>query len=683
MKKTFLLITSATIILSSCNNTEKKTETTSTVTDPIIEHIDSSISPKDDFFLFANNKWFKQHPIPSSEANNGLWKTIQDKLNQAILKICQSSAADTKAEKGSNKQKIGDFYFSGMDTVSIDKAGITPLKEEMANIDAVNSVNDLLSLTAQFQTKDISFLYGFGINKDDKNSEQYVVGLSQIGLGLPERDYYFNSDALTVSIRAEYVKHIKAMFMLIGSDEKTAGANAENIMKLETTIAKSCRKMEDLRDPYKNYNKMSVAQVNKLTPSINWQMTLNQLGLKSVDSIVVGQPEFFTALEKNLKSVSINDWKIYMKWVLLDEFASVLSKDIVTESFHFNATVLNGVKVQKPRWKKIVSATDYSLGDLIGQVYVQEYCPKGTKEKLLEIGNNIRDVYAEHIKALDWMSEVTKQKALSKLNKINMKVGYPDKWKDLSSLEISRNSYCENMKNVRKWHYNYMLNKYGKPVDRNEWGMQPQTYNAYYDPANNEIVVPACNIIVPGFEGRMPDDAILYGIIGGSTFGHEITHGFDDQGSLYDEKGNLKDWWTKEDRAKFVTKTKLIVRQFNDYTVLDSLHLKGANSQGENIADLGGVIMGLEAFKKTKQGQSKELMDGYTPVQRYFLAYAYAWMVQSTDAALAKQVMSNEHAPPAFRVIGPLSDIEEFYTAFDVKKGDKMFREDSVRVKIW
>ncbi|MGZ6416766.1 MAG: M13-type metalloendopeptidase, partial [Bacteroidia bacterium] len=314
---------------------------------------------------------------------------------------------------------------------------------------------------------------------------------------------------------------------------------------------------------------------------------------------------------------------------------------------------------------------------------VDEYTPKGTKEKLLEIGNNIRDVYAEHIKALDWMSDVTKQKALSKLNKIVMKVGYPDKWKDLSSLEISRSSYLQNVINVGKWNYNYMISKYGKPVDHAEWDMEPQTYNAYYNPANNEIVVPACNIIVPGFEGRMPDDAILYGVIGGSTFGHEITHGFDDQGSLYDENGNLKDWWTKEDREKFVGKTKLIVEQFDNYVVLDSLHLNGKNTQGENIADLGGVIMGYEAFKKTKQGQSTEKIGGYTPEQRYFLAYAYAWMTNSTDASLAKQVMSNEHAPAEERVLGPLSNVEEFYKAFNIKPGDAMYRADNIRVKIW
>lgn len=682
MKK---LLTFSIISLSfaACSPSEKKAETAFDKNDPISQNIDSSISPKEDFFKYANNNWFKQHPIPASESNNGLWKTIQDTLNEDIRKICESSAADAKAAKGSNKQKIGDFYFSGMDTANIDKAGYTPLNDEFSKIDAIKSTNDLLAAVAHLETIGVSTIYSFSVNKDDKNSAQYVVNLYQVRLGLPERDYYFNTDARTTAIRAEYVKHLKAMFQLIGQDEKAAAITADKIMKFETTIAKSCRKMEDLRDPYKNYNKMAVAQVNKLTPSIKWEETLKMLGLNSVDSIVVGQPEFYTALETNLKKTSINDWKSFLKWSLLNRYSSALSKNIEQEDFNFYSTVLSGVKEQKPRWKRIVTATDRSLGDLVGQVYVEEYCPKGTKEKLLEIGNNIRTVYAEHIKALDWMSQPTKEKALSKLNKINMKVGYPDKWKDLSALEIARDSYCKNVINVHNWYYNFMLNKYGKPVDRTEWDMQPQTYNAYYDPANNEIVVPACNIIVPGFEGRMPDDAILYGIIGGSTFGHEITHGFDDQGSLYDENGNLQDWWTKEDREKFVAKTKRIVRQFDNYVVLDSLHLKGSNSQGENIADLGGVIMGYEAFKKTKQGQSTQLINGYTPSQRYFLAYAYAWMVNMTDASMAKQVMSNEHAPAPFRVIGPLSNVEEFYKAFDIKKGDKMYREDSVRVKIW
>lgn len=683
MKKIQILFASTAILLFACNSSTKKSEAPGDLSDPIAEHIDSSFTPGQNFFLFANNNWFKQNPIPSSEKSNGIFRTIQDTINESILKICESSVADTQSKKGSNKQKIGDFYFTGMDTVSIEKAGYSGLNEEFIKIDAVKNIQELLRAVAHLQTLDVSSMFAFGVAPDEKNSSANAVYIAQGNLGLPERDYYFNTDPRTSDIRIAYAKHIKSMFGLIGSDEKTAAANSESIIKLETAIAKASRKMEDLRDPYKNYNKMSVSEVNKLTPSIQWPEIMTALGLKNVDTIIVGQPEFFTALETNLKKINIADWKLYLKWTLLNNYADCLNKKIEDEHFYFYSTVLEGVKEQKTRLKKIVESTDAALGELIGQVYVEEYLPKGTKEKLLEIGNNIRDVYADHIKALDWMTDATKQKALSKLSKINMKVGYPDKWKDMSNLEIDRSSYVQNTINVSKWKYNFMISKYGKPVDRNEWNMSPQTYNAYYSPTNNEIVVPACNIIVPGFEGRMPDDAVLYGIVGGSTFGHEITHGFDDQGSLYDENGNLKDWWTKEDREKFVVKTKLIVQQFNDYTVLDNMHVKGENSQGENIADLGGVIMGYEAFKKTKQGQSTETMYGYTPDQRYFLSYAYAWMVNRTDASLAKQIMSDVHSPAEFRINGPLSDIDEFYKAFNIKKGDAMYRDENIRVKIW
>jgi putative endopeptidase len=681
MKKT-LLFTSAAALLFACNTENKQTSEEAFI-DPITTHIDSSIAPGENFFMHANNGWFKKHPIPSSEKSNGIFQTIQDTINESVRKICESSAADTKAAKGSNKQKIGDLYFSGMDTAGIEKAGAGKLDEEFSKIDAVKTLPELLNVVSHLYTMNVRTMFGFGVTRDDKKSSQYIVYLGQTRLGLPERDYYFNNDSRTSNIRTEYVKHMQKMFELLGTEKAVAEKNSTTVMQIETMLAKASRKMEDLRDPYKNYNKMSVTAVNKLTPSINWNEVLPQLGLKNVDSIVVGQPEFLTQLESAIKKVSINDWKSYLKWTLINNYASGMKKEIELQNFYFYSTVLDGVKEQKPRWKRIVEVTDGSLGELIGQVYVEEYLPKGTKEKLLEIGNNIRDIYADHIKKLDWMSDITKQKALSKLNKIVMKVGYPDKWKDMSSLEISRDSYMQNMINIDKWEYNFMLSKYGKPVDLTEWDMYPQTYNAYYNPASNEIVVPACNIIVPGFEGRMPDDAVLYGIIGGSTFGHEITHGFDDQGSLYDENGNLTDWWTKEDREKFMSKTKLIVEQFNDYVVLDSMHVRGENTQGENIADLGGVIMGYEAFKKTKQGQSTGLINGYTPDQRYFLAYAYAWMVNRTDASLAKQIMSDVHSPAEFRINGPLSDIDEFYKAFNIKKGDKMYREENVRVKIW
>jgi putative endopeptidase len=684
MKKIGLLFSVSTLILLSCtNNTITTTETRqNNSNDPITAHIDSSINPGENFFLFANNNWFKNNAIPSSESSNGIFRTIQDTINEAVRKICVSSV-EGSFPKGSTKQKIGDFYFSGMDTASIEKTGYAPLSEGFSKIDAIKTNDDFFKTVAWMHTIGASPMFKFFINADEKNSSQYAACFYQCPLGLPDRDYYLKTDSRTNTIKDEYKKHVQAMFELIGTNKKEAATNSENIFKLETLLAKASRKMEDLRDPYKNYNKMSLAQFNALAPSIKWPEIITALGLKKVDSLVVGQPEFYTGLEAATKKTNINDLKVYLKWLYLNDCAEILNNKIETEHFHFYSTQLEGIKEQKPRNKRMVEATDGLLGELTGQVYVDEYLPKGTKEKLLEIGNNIRDVYAEHIKTLDWMSAETKEKALSKLAKINMKVGYPDKWKDMSNLEITRDSYFTNVLNVSKWQYNYMINKYGKPVDRNEWDMNPQTYNAYYNPSYNEIVVPACNIIVPGFDKQMPDDAVLYGIIGGSTFGHEITHGFDDQGSLYDENGNLKDWWTKEDREKFVGKTKLIVEQFNNYVVLDSMHVRGENTQGENIADLGGVTMGYEAFKKTKQGQSTEKINGYSPEQRYFLAYGYAWMVHKTNEALAKQIMSDVHAPAQFRINGPVSDINEFYSAFNIKEGDAMYRPDSLRVKIW
>ncbi len=683
MKKHLFLSISFAFLLYACKNQGEKAVSETSVIDPITSHIDSTISAGENFFMFANNGWFKKHPIPASERSNGIFQTIQDTINESVKKICESSAADAQANKGSNKQKIGDLYFSGMDTSSIEKANYSALNGEFSKIEAIKNVPDLLNVVSHLYKMNVQTMFGFGVSRDDKNSSKYIVYLGQAKLGLPERDYYFNTDSRTINIRNEYIKHLQKIFELTGTEKQLAEKNAATTMAIESALAKASRKMEDLRDPYKNYNKMAIASLNKSTPSINWAETLSLLGLKNIDSVVVGQPEFFTQLETSIKKISISDWKTYLKWTLINNYASAMNKSIEEQNFYFYSTVLDGIKEQKPRWKRIVGITDGSLGELIGQIYVEEYLPKGTKEKLLEIGNNIRDIYAGHIKKLDWMTEVTKQKALSKLNKIVMKVGYPDKWKDMSGLQIDRKGYLQNMINIDKWEYEFRLNKYGKPVDFTEWEMYPQTYNAYYNPASNEIVVPACNIIVPGFEGRMPDDAVLYGIIGGSTFGHEITHGFDDQGSLFDENGNLSDWWSKEDREKFVAKTKLIVEQFDNYTVLDSMHVRGENTQGENIADLGGVIMGYEAFKKTQQGQSTELINGYTADQRYFLSYAYAWMVNRTDASLAKQIMSDVHSPAEFRINGPLSDIDEFYKAFNIKKGDKMYREENKRVKIW
>ncbi len=675
-KKLFILAI-ASLQLISCNKKEAD------FNDPLVSNRDTLVNPAENFFLYANGGWFKNHPIPSTEKSNGIFRTIGDTINNQIKQICEKSAKDESAEKGSNKQKIGDFYASGMDSLAIEKAGIAPLKSEFANIESIKDVPTLMATIAHLHTIGASPAFSFYLGQDDKISTKYALFLGQGGLGLGNRDYYFNTDERTVSIRNEYVKHLQVMMKLIGQDEASATKNAGTIMKLETDLAKASRKLEALRDPIKNYNKMTVADLSKSTPNIAWKAILPIFGVAKADTIIVGQPEFYKALNSLVKNYSIEDWKTYLKWDLVNSYASYLNSAIENQNFKFYSTVLNGVSKQKPRWKRVVGQTDGSLGELIGQVYVAEYLPKGSKEKLLEIGNNIREVYADHIKKLDWMSEATKVKALHKLSKIVMKVGYPDKWKDMSTMNIDRKSYCANVMQANIWGYNYMINKYGKPVDRTEWSMQPQTYNAYYNPSNNEIVVPACNIMVPGYEGRMPDDAILYGIIGGSTFGHEITHGFDDQGSQYDENGNLNNWWTAEDLKKFQAKTKLIVSQFNKFTVLGDKHINGDATQGENIADLGGVIMGYEAFKKTPQYKNNQKISNLTPDQRYFLSYGYAWMVNVKDEALATQIMTDVHAPAQFRINGPLSNMPEFYKAFNVKAGNKMFQPGLLRVVIW
>lgn len=674
IKKT-VLFSLLSIAIVSCNKKEE------TFSDPLLTNRDTTVNPSDNFFKYANGGWFKNHPIPSSEKGNGIFRTIQDTINNQIKSICETSA-QANAAKGSNKQKIGDFYASGMDSVTINKNGFSPLKEEFATIETIKDFDGLLKSIAHLHTIGVDAGFGFYVAQDDKISSKNAIILYQGGLGLGNRDYYFNTDTETENIRNEYVLHVKKMLQLVGENPDIATKNSAAIMKLETELAKSSRKLEALRDPLKNYNKMSVSQLNTLTPNVNWNTTFKDLGIAKADSLIVGQPEFYKALNGMLKSYSIDDWKTYLKWNLLNAYASYLSKDIETQNFYFYSTVMSGIKQQKPRWKRVVQQTDNSLGELIGQVYVNEYLPKGSKEKLLEIGNNIRDVYASRIKKLDWMSEPTKVKALNKLSKIVMKVGYPDKWKDLSSIDIDKSSYCKNVMAVNKWAFNFMKNKYGKPVDRTEWGMYPQTYNAYYNPSNNEICVPACNILVPGFEGRMPDDAVLYGIIGGSTFGHEITHGFDDQGSQYDEKGNLNNWWTAEDLKKFKAKTGLIVSQYSKFKVGDK-NVNGDATQGENIADLGGVVMGYEAFKKTNQYKNKEIISGLNPDQRYFLAYGYAWMVNYTKEALMQQVMTDVHSPAEFRINGPLANIPEFYKAFNIKPNTSMYQPDSLRVQIW
>jgi len=682
MKKTLFNAFICTIVLLTATTSCKQNKYSSENVDPLIAHIDSTTKAGADFFQFANGKWFKQNPIPASEQSNGIFQLIQDTINAQVRKICESSAAIQQAEKGSIKQKIGDLFFSGMDSTLLNRKGISDLKNDFTAIDQIKDLNGVVREAAYIQTISSSPLLNMYIAQDDRNSRKYQVYISQGGLSMPDRSFYFDTDAKAKIIREKFVIHVGNMFKIMGYNDSKARLAASKLMEIETSLAKTSRKREDTRDPIANYNKMTFGALTALTPNLNWKGFMNTAGLTKVDSVVVGQPEFLIALNGYLKKYTISDWQNYLKYQLLNGLSIYMDDKTYMENFSFNTSILRGVKEPKPRWKRVVEQTDKSLGELIGQVYVNEYLPKGTKEKLKEIGNAIKAVFAERIKSLDWMSATTKEKALKKLNAVIMKVGYPDKWKDLSAMQMNRTSYVKNIMNANKWEFNYMIQKYGKPVDRTEWDMQPQTYNAYYNPSNNEIVIPGCNIIVPGYEGKIADDAILYSIIG-ATFGHEITHGFDDQGCKYNELGNLSNWWTSNDSIKFNRKTKMIVKQFNDYVAVDNLHINGELTQGENIADLGGVIMGFEAFKKTNQYKSHEMIAGLNPSQRYFLGYALAWMLNMRPEAMANQIKSNEHAPAKWRVLGPLSNMPEFYSTFGIKQGDNMWRPANQRVKIW
>ena len=680
MRNYFLLYIFAilAIAFSSCRSIAPKQQS-----DALVSHIDSTIKPGDDFFLFANGKWFKANPIPPSEQSNGLWQLISDTINAQILNICKSSAKLTNEPKGSNKQKIGDFFYAGMDSVTLNKKGISELQESLKRIDTIGDMKELAAEAARIHIVSASPLFSFGVGQDDRISSKHAIFINQGGLSLPERSYYFDKDPRAVKVRMKFLEYLNHMFVIMGYPEKDAAKAAEATMKLETEIARKSRKLEDTRDPLKNYTKLPFAELKKSMPDFSWDAFINVTGLQKVDTVITGQPEFLKGLNADLKTVPLNNWKNYLKIHLIRGLSRYMDDKTYLETFNFYSGVLRGVKEPKPRWKRVVEQTDDALGAIIGIVYVEEYLPKGTKEKLLEIGNSIKSVYADRIRSLDWMSESTKKKALKKLDGMIMKVGYPDKWKDMSKLEVDRNSYLKNMMNANQWRFDYDVSKFGKPVDRTEWDMDPQTYNAYYNPSNNEICVPGCNIIVPGYERVMADDALLYAIIGGSTFGHEMTHGFDDQGSKYDEYGNLNNWWTKEDSIRFFTKTRMIVKQFDAYVAADSLHINGSFTQGENIADLAGIILGYQAFQMRPQVINKEIIGDLTPDQRYFLAYGLAWMINDRPEAVANQVRSDVHSPAKFRVNGPLSDIPEFYTAFNIKEGDAMWRPDSLRVKIW
>jgi putative endopeptidase len=669
------------LFLFSCTQKQEKTPST-THDDFLWQWMDSTVKPGDDFFKFATGNWMKNNPIPASERRWGISNLVRNDIYQKLLKISEEAAADQNAKKGSNRQRIGDFWATGMDTASIEKLGIKPLEEKFAMINSIKSVDDLMRTIADFQIYAGSPLFGMYIGQDEMNSEKYLLHFYQGGIGLPNRDYYFNNDPRTKNIREEYKTHLSKMFMLLGDEKGTAEKNSRTVFKMETDLAKASKTLEELRDPYANYNKMPLSSMNKLAPSVKWNEVMEIMGIDA-DTVVVGQPDFLRQAEKSVHDYSIDDWKTYLRWNLVNNFASELNSDFDKQNFAFYGATMTGAKEQRPRWKRILDQEEIFLGDALGQLYVDAFVSPEMKKRYDKLVTSMMDTYRERIEKLDWMTDSTRQKALHKLSKVERKVCYPDKWRDYSSLNISRVSYINNVINCRRWQYQYYVDKLGKPVDRDEWEMTPQTYNAYYNPSNNEIVLPAAQFLIPGLEDSLADDAIIYGYAAASTIGHEITHGFDDEGRQFDEKGNLRNWWTAQDSVNFSQRAEKLAKQFSDYVVLDSLHVNGRASLGENIADLAGVVIGLEAFKKTEQYKKGEKIDGLTPLQRYFLGYTLGWLGHARDASLAMQVMTDVHAPNFLRVNGPFANVPEFYEAFGIKEGDKMWRPDSLRVKIW
>jgi putative endopeptidase len=671
----FLFLLSVIVFASCKNNKVAKNQP-----DFLAKNIDSTVSPSNDFFEYAEGNWLKTTAIPAEESSWGIGNLVQEEIYNRLRRI-NEDAVVKDARKGI-EQKIGDFWYSGMDSLSLEKEGLRPLQSDFEKIDKIKTVKDLVAVAGDFHKKGTDVLFSDYVAQDDKNSDVYAYQMSQGGLGMPNRDYYFNTDQRTVGVRKAYNNYLVATFMQLGKDSITALKNAKAVYDLETRLAKSSRKLAALRDPYKNYNKMDVKKLTKLSSNIDWPSYFTIINVQKVDSVIVGQPEFYATLNYELQATPIEDWKNYLRFHLVESNSDYLDKQTFNNYFQFRKS-LTGAAEPRPRWKRVLDAEEEAMGEALGQIFVKEYFNENAKRRYTKLVENIRDAYKDRIKNLSWMSESTKSKALHKLDKITKKVGYPDKWKDFSALVIDRGPFVLNMERASVWWHNYMINKLGKPVDRSEWTMTPQTWNAYYNPSNNEIVLPAGIFAVPGVRDEDLDDAFVYGYAGASTIGHEITHGFDDQGRQYDENGNLRNWWVNTDEAQFKDRAKKIIQEYSQFNPVDTLHINGEATQGENIADLGGVLLGLDAFKKTEAYKSGKKIGGLTPLQRYFLGYSYSWMFKERKERLASQVMTDVHSPAKERVNGPLVNVPEFYEAFNIKPGSKMYRPDSLRVHIW
>ncbi len=567
-----------------------------------------------------------------------------------------------------------------MDSVTLEQLGYQPIKANLDQIAAIKDVNGLLNNMADLRLNAIGGTWLGFLTPDRKNVTQYIPQVGQGGTTLPDRDYYLKNDARSALIRKEYNQHLIKMFQLVGKTSAEATRAADAVQRIETALSKGQYARVELRDPYKTYNKMAWKDLSATTPSIDWKTLAERMKIKGTDSLIVANPSYLKTIDLLLSALPLEDWKSYVEWNVIRSSAPYLSNAFVEESFNFNK-VLTGQKEQTPRWQRISGLIDGQMGDLLGELYVEKYFKPEAKARMLELVNNLQETFAERIKKLDWMSDETKARALEKLNAFTKKIGYPDKWKDYSSIVIDKKDFIGNVKRTSQWSYDEMVNRLGKPVDKTQWGMTPPTINAYYNPSNNEIAFPAGILQFPFFDFGA-DDAVNYGGIG-AVIGHEMTHGFDDQGRQFAADGNLKDWWTKTDADKFKSKADEVVNQYNGFVLLDTLHVNGRLTLGENLADLGGLNIAYEAFTKTKQFKENKKIDGFTPTQRFFLSWAQVWRSNALPEIQAQLILTDPHSPGEARANGPIVNMDAWYDAFDVKEGEKLYKPKEKRTKIW
>ncbi|MBO0947689.1 M13 family metallopeptidase [Fibrella forsythiae] len=644
----------------------------------VVSGIDASKKPGDDFFMYANGIWYDTARIAASQTGVGAYSFMNYPQRIRLQAILDSVAA-TNNPAGSIEQKVGDFYASGMDTAAINKRGYEPIRPLLTRIQAVTDVPALLRLVADEQKVGNGSVLGFNVGPDNKRSTVNIAQFSQTGIGLPERDYYVKTDSSTIAIQKAYRNYLARLFELTGTEPAIARKNAAIAYDIEKQLAAAHRTNIERRDVKANYNKLAISDLSAKQPALNWPLLLTTLGVKA-DSVNVGQPPYYDKLNSMLTAVAIDDWKVYLTAHALTNYANFLSQPFVDASFAYTK-ILTGQAVKKTRAEEMTQAVDGSLGDALAQLYVKKYFPEDAKKRIAVLVDNLKKAFEARINKLDWMSDSTKAKAKEKLYAFNQKIGYPDKWKDYSAVTVKRDTYFENRLATIKNEYLNRVGKVGMPVDRTEWHTTPPTVTAYNNPPLNEIVFPAGILQSPYFD-LYADDALNYGGIG-MVIGHEITHSFDDQGAQFDKVGNVTNWWTKADYDKFKAKTQQVIDQYNKFTVLDSVSIKGALTVGENTADIAGVAIAYDAFKLTEQGKDTTKLDGFTPDQRFFISIARIWRVKTRDEFMRMYVNTNPHSPAKWRVNGPLMNFTPFYKAFNVQPGNKMYKPEQERITVW